>query len=481
MNWLVLLPEYILLLGLVINVVLCSIYQDSRVMVLHVFLLSLLVSLIGSVIFPFEGYIYTGLFVSSSILTLKRVVICFSAFVLLLGYDKMIEKDYDSSSFVLLQSSLIGVMLLISSSHLLTIYMGIELMSLPLYTLVAIRSWDDRSLEAALKYFVTGAIASGFLLFGFALLYAASGSLQLSVIKDMYDTHSASNLLSPDAAKLVTGLAIAMMSAGLAFKLGLFPFHSWLPDVYQAARPDVVLWISTLPKLAVGTVMIKLTLILQSQSIYWQPIILILGVLSVLYGNLMALSQSEYKRMIAYSSISHMGFFMMGLYTLNELGYTSSLIYMLIYMLMSTITFGWLLLIEETKQVPISSLGGLGYSSPLMGLIIMAGIFSLAGVPPFAGFMSKAMVFASLIKQGDILTSVGLIVISVFALGYYLNIVRLMYFKDETTGEAIVLNITTRKAVVLSGLGLGLLLTGILPNHIMLFANQAVTHASLIA
>ena len=150
-------------------------------------------------------------------------------------------------------------------------------------------------------------------------------------------------------------------------------------------------------------------------------------------------------------------------------------------MLMSTITFGWLLLIEETKQVPISSLGGLGYSSPLMGLIIMAGIFSLAGVPPFAGFMSKAMVFASLIKQGDILTSVGLIVISVFALGYYLNIVRLMYFKDETTGEAIVLNITTRKAVVLSGLGLGLLLTGILPNHIMLFANQAVTHASLIA
>jgi len=356
------------------------------------------------------------------------------------------------------------------AQDLLNMYIGLELMSLPLYTMAAIRTWDKASLEGALKYFVTGAVASGLLLLGFALLYAISGSIDLAQIALGIQDKVATKLFSLDLITLIGGLSVAFLVAACSFKLGLFPFHSWMPDVYQSARMDVVLWIATLPKIAIAIMVIKLISATAGLMMYWQSMFLIVGLLSVAFGNLMALSQSNYRRLMAYSSIAHMGFFAIAICVVRPvMGImlaSAGLFYMLVYMLMSFITLGVMLQVEKSESFEIGQLRAL-MSAPQLALVLMVGIFSLAGIPPLGGFMAKLFVFEGLIRTNQVMMAIIIILLSVIALGYYLKMVKVMYFNDQEDTEITVVRSHRLSLWLLSGLTFGLLYIGILPNQLL--------------
>jgi NADH-quinone oxidoreductase subunit N len=371
--------------------------------------------------------------------------------------------------------SLLGQMVMISGTNFLSIYLGLELMSLALYALVALRRNDSVSTEAAMKYFVLGALASGFLLYGMSMLYGATGSLDVNAVAKA----AVSGTIKP----MVLVFGIVFVVAGLAFKLGVVPFHMWVPDVYQGAPTPVTMLLGAAPKLATFAICVRLLVEgLLPQAINWQEMLLVLAVLSLAIGNITAIVQSNLKRMLAYSTISHMGFVLLGLLSgvvnQNSSGavgaYGSAMFYAITYVLTTLGTFGVVILLSRAgfEADKLEDLKGLNQRSPWFALVMLMLMFSLAGVPPMVGFYAKLTVLQAVLASGQVWLAVVAVMFSLIGGFYYLRVVKLMYFDAPVDHSPIVASGDLR--VTLSLNGAAMLVLGILPGGLMAACESAI-------
>ena len=389
--------------------------------------------------------------------------------------------------FTLSLFSLLGMFVMISGHHFLVIYLGLELLTLSSYALVALRRDDLPATEAAMKYFVLGALASGFLLYGLSMVYGATGSLDLSEV--MRAIAGGEATLKGSHQVLILGLVFVV--AGLAFKLGVVPFHMWVPDVYHGAPTVVTLLIGSAPKLAAFAIVIRLLVEgLMPLAVDWQQMLAVLSVFSLLVGNLAAIAQTNLKRMLAYSTISHMGFMLLGLLAGVVQGdsgnaanaYGSSMFYVVTYVLTTLGTFGIILLLSRNgfESDNIADLSGLNQRSPLYAGVMAICMFSLAGVPPLVGFYAKLAVLQALLASSQpiyIALAVFAVVMSLVGAFYYLRVVKVMYFDAPTQTADIEAGFDVRS--VLSINGALVLVLGIVPGGLMTLCAQAI--ASLMA
>ncbi len=382
--------------------------------------------------------------------------------------------------FTLSMFALLGISIMIIGNNFLSIYLGLELMSLSLYALVALRRDNAQATEAAMKYFVLGALASGFLLYGLSMMYGATGSL------DLGEVYKAT--LTGQINKQVLAFGLVFIVAGLAFKLGVVPFHMWVPDVYQGAPTAATLLVAGAPKLAAFAITIRLLVEgLINTATDWQQMLMILAVLSMTVGNLAAIAQTNLKRMLAYSGIAQLGFMLLGFVPTVVAGNTvsagngfgSSLFYVLTYVLTTLGTFGLIMVLSrpgfESEQ--ISDLAGLNKRSPMLAGIMAVFMFSLAGIPPTVGFYAKLAVLQALITTNSPLLlqiSIVAVLLSLVGAFYYLRIVKVMYF-DEPADTAPVAGGGAR--VLLSVNALVVLALGILPSGLMTLCAKAITQS----
>ncbi len=409
---------------------------------------------------------------------------CFAtvAMMVCLVYGRPYAADRDmlrgGELFTLAMFSLLGIFVMISGSNFLVIYLGLELLTLCSYALVALRRDHATSTEAAMKYFVLGAMASGFLLYGLSMLYGATGSLDIGTVFKVVNSKQVNHQV------LVFGLVFIV--SGLAFKLGAVPFHMWIPDVYQGAPTAVTVMIGSAPELAAFAIAIRLLVEgLLPLAIDWQQMLAIMAIGSLLVGNLAAIAQTNLKRMLAYSTIAQMGFVLLGLMsgvvngnTLSAANsYSSAMFYIISYVLTTLASFGIILLLarEGFESEEISDLAGLNQRSPLYAGVMAICLFSLAGIPPLVGFYAKLAVLQALIASGQaayIWMAVFAVVMSLIGSFYYLRVVKVMYFDAPITATSVSASADVR--FVLSLNGALVLILGILPGGLMTLCSQAI-------
>ncbi len=367
--------------------------------------------------------------------------------------------------------SLLGGFVMISANHLLTVYLGVELLSLALYAAVALRRESAVSTEAAMKYFVLGALASGFLLYGMSMIYGATGALEITAIQD--------KLAAGNADRLVMVFGTVFLVAGLAFKLGVVPFHMWVPDVYQGAPTATALLIGAAPKLAAYAIVIRLLVSgLFGVAADWQQMLLVLCVLSLLVGNLVAIMQTNLKRILAYSTIAHMGFMLLAIAS-GVLGektdgavnaYAASMFYVLTYVLTTLGSFGVILLASSRGYEfdTLDDFKGLAKTKPMLALV-----FSLAGIPPTVGFYAKLAVLESAVAAGYVGLAVFAVIASLIGAFYYLRIVKVMFFDDPVVRVPEQMQCPIQNSI-LSANGLAVIALGIVPGPLMAWCVLAV-------
>ena len=350
--------------------------------------------------------------------------------------------------------ALLGVMLLVSANTLVMVYLGLELTSLATYALVAYDRDSGRGSEAAMKYFVLGSMASGMLLYGMSMIYGATGSLELDTVA------AAVGLIGSDDVMLVFGLAFLV--AGLAFKLGAAPFHMWIPDVYHGAPVGITLFIASVPKMAVFAMAFRLLETgLGAMQPDWQQMLAVLAVLSIVLGNVAAIAQSNIKRMLAYSTISHMGFVLLGFLPGTDEGYGAAMYYVIVYSLMSAAAFGMVILLSErgVEAENLDDFKGLNQRDNWYAAVMAMVMFSMAGVPVFVGFFAKWLVIQAALEAGFAWLAILAVVFSVVGAFYYLRVVKLMYFDEATTDDALSAPVDFRAILSLNGIlmiGLGI-------------------------
>jgi NADH-quinone oxidoreductase subunit N len=409
---------------------------------------------------------------------------CFAALAVMvtLVYGRPYAADRDmlrgGEMFTLGLFALLGMFVMISGNNFLVLYLGLELLTLSSYALVALRRDNATASEAAMKYFVLGALASGFLLYGLSMLYGATGSLDISTVFKA--------VASGQIKHQVLVLGLVFVVCGLAFKFGVVPFHMWIPDVYQGAPTVVTLMIGGAPKLAAFAMTIRLLVEgLLPLAVDWQQMLMVLSVGSLLIGNLAAVAQINLKRMLAFSTISQMGFVLIGLLSGVVNGntaaaanaYSSSMFYVISYVLTTLATFGIILLLarEGFESEEITDLAGLNQRSPLYAGVMAVCMFSLAGVPPLVGFYAKLSVLQSLIASGQagaIALAVFAVMMSLIGAFYYLRVVKVMYFDAPITATTVSAGSDVR--VVLTIIGALILILGMLPGGLMALCARAI-------
>jgi NADH-quinone oxidoreductase subunit N len=426
-----------------------------------------------------QGSSFGGLYVVDSLSHFLKVLSYVAVAATLIygrGYAEQRDMLKNGGEFYSLTLfALLGQMVMISAGSMLTVYLGVELMSFALYALVALRRDDVKSTEAAMKYFVLGALASGVLLYGMSMIYGATGQLDLRLIAQVIGSGNAERL------PLVFG--VVFIVAGLAFKLAAAPFHMWTPDVYQGSPTSVTLILGAAPKLAAFAITLRLLVEgLHGIAVDWQPMLLILAVLSLAIGNIAAIAQTNFKRMLAYSTISHMGFVFLGLLSgvvqdqvLAGQAYGSALFYVIIYVLTTLVTFGLILLLSrkgfECEQ--ISDLKGLNRRNPILAAMLLLSMFSLTGIPPMAGFYAKLAVLQALVGAGHVAIAVVAVIFSLIGAFYYLRVVKMAYF-DEPEGEPVAIDNGIITNGVMSVNGLLIIVLGILPGGLMALCVRVV-------
>jgi NADH-quinone oxidoreductase subunit N len=418
---------------------------------------------------------------------------CFATIALMatLVYGRQYASQRDmlrgGELFTLSLFALLGMYVMISGHNFLVLYLGLELLTLSSYALVALRRDDLKATEAAMKYFVLGALASGFLLYGLSMVYGATGSLGLPEV--MRAIAGGEATLKGSQQVLILGLVFVV--SGLAFKLGAVPFHMWVPDVYEGAPTVVALLVGGATKLAAFAIMIRLLVEgLMPLAFDWQQMLAVLAVLSLLVGNLAAIAQTNLKRMLAFSTISHMGFLLLGLLAGVVQGdsgnaanaYGSSMFYIVTYVLTTLGTFGVILVLSRSgfESDNIADLAGLNQRSPLYAGVMAICMFSLAGVPPLVGFYAKLAVLQALLASSQpvyIGLAVFAVLMSLIGAFYYLRVVKVMYFDAPTQTAAIEAGFDARS--LLSVNGALVLVLGIVPGGLMTLCAQAI--ASLMA
>ncbi|MBA3774360.1 MAG: NADH-quinone oxidoreductase subunit NuoN [Ramlibacter sp.] len=409
---------------------------------------------------------------------------CFAtlAMMVCLVYGRPYAADRDmlrgGEMFTLAMFSLLGIFIMMSGSNFLVIYLGLELLTLCSYALVALRRDNATATEAAMKYFVLGAMASGFLLYGLSMLYGATGSLDIATVFKTVNSGQVKHQV------LVFGLVFIV--AGLAFKLGAAPFHMWIPDVYQGAPTSVTIMIGTAPELAAFAISIRLLVEgLLPLALDWQQMLMVMAIGSLLVGNLAAIAQTNLKRMLAYSTIGQMGFVLLGLLsgvvnnnTLSAANaYSSAMFYIVTYVLTTLASFGIILLLarEGFESEEISDLAGLNRRSPLYAGVMAVCLFSLAGVPPLVGFYAKLAVLQALVASGQALyiwLAVFAVLMSLIGSFYYLRVIKVMYFDAPITATTVSAPADVRIVLILNGALI--LILGVLPGGLMTLCAQAI-------
>ena len=406
---------------------------------------------------------FNDLFVQDAMadaLKLFIVIISFGVFVYSREYLQA-RNIFKGEFYVLGLFSIVGMMLMVSANNLLMLYLGLELLSLCLYALVAFNRDNGNASEAAMKYFVLGAIASGMLLYGMSILYGLSGSLQLSEISQAVTK-------AEGAQNIGMIFALVFIVVALAFKLGAVPFHMWMPDVYHGSPTAVTALIGTAPKLA-GFAMIMRLLVeaLGGLQADWQQMIIVLTVLSLAVGNIIAIAQTNIKRMLAYSTISHVGFILLGILAGTAEGYSSAMFYTISYAMMSLGGFGVIMLMARQgfEADNITDLTGLNQRSPWFAFIMMILMLSMAGLPPTVGFWAKLAVLTAVVDVDLVWMAVIAVFFSIIGLFYYLRIIKVMYFDDAVDTQP--LECGRDMQIALSTNGLAILALGLYPAALM--------------
>ena len=395
------------------------------------FNISLLVLLITAIITFNETFAIsrTTLFNDSVVIdymaSLMKIITLLGAFLALIISSSYLKtfKIFKIEYPILILSSVLGMMVMISSNDLMVFYMGLELQSLALYVLATFNRDQLKSSEAGLKYFVISALSSGLLLYGCSLIYGFSGSTNFNII---------SNQLNSNEYVLTFGIVFILV--GLAFKISAVPFHMWAPDVYQGSPTTVTLFFTMVPKIAALTVFIRFLYVPFLNLIdQWQMIIVFLSIASMLFGAIAAIGQTNIKRLIAYSSIGHIGYTLAGLATGSNEGIQSSIVYISIYIIMNLALFSCLLMLKRNNEYyeEIEDLSGLSKNHPLLSLSLLIILFSLAGIPPLAGFFAKFYIFKAVIEQSMYFLAIVGLLSTVIAAFYYLRVIKIIYFDKE--------------------------------------------------
>jgi NADH-quinone oxidoreductase subunit N len=413
---------------------------------------------------------FQGMFVSDFMAQLVKALTLLSvAATLVLGRSHLEVRGLLNGEYLCLALfGALGMMVMISANHFLTLYLGLELMALSQYAMVALQRDSVRATEAGMKYFVLGALASGLLLYGLSMIYGATGSLELTRVAYALE-HGA-------ARATLAAFGLVFVVAGIAFKLGAAPFHMWIPDVYHGAATPTTLLVGAAPKLAAFVFIMRLLANgLQGMTADWQQMLVFLAVTSIAVGNIVAIAQSNLKRMLAYSTISHMGFLILGLIAGNDNGYSSALFYVITYTIMTLGSFGMILLLSRAgfEAENIDDFKGLNQKSKWYAFVMLVLMFSLAGIPPTAGFFAKLSVLQAVLEAGYTWLVVLAVLLSVVGAFYYLRIVKVMYM-DDPVGE-ITIERRAGTRWVLSAMGIVTLVLGVLPAPLMDLCVRAIT------
>ena len=405
---------------------------------------------------------------------LKIAVLLITTMVFLYSGDYQKDRElYRGEYFVLGLFGVLGMMILISAHSFLTLYLGLELMSLSMYVMVALQRDEARASEAAMKYFVLGALASGMLLYGISMLYGAPGSLDIGEVAIAIQSQSSNADLN-----LVLVFGLVFVVSGTAFKLGAVPFHMWVPDVYQGAPTSVTTYIASAPKIAAFAMVMRLLVDgLNGMILDWQPMLIILALLSMALGNVIAIAQTNLKRMLAYSGISHIGFLLLGVLSGTEAGYESAMFYAITYALTSAGGFGMILLMSRKgfEAEEISDYKGLAKRHPWYALMMLILMFSMAGVPPTVGFYAKLAVLQQVVSVDLVWLAVAAVFFSVIGAFYYLRVIKTIYF-DKAEGEGMsVENVDLNPVgITLSLNAMVVLALGLFPAQLMLICQSAI-------
>ncbi len=400
-------------------------------------------------------------------------IFSFLAVSLVLFYSRSymeVRGLFRGETFVLILFSLLGMQVLITANSFLTLYLGLELMSLSLYALVAIQRDDQASAEAAMKYFVLGALASGFLLYGMSMVYGATGSLQIDQVAQALIGQSENPVL------LIFGLVFIV--SAIAFKLGAVPYHMWVPDVYQGAPTAITTLIASAPKFAAFALILRLLAgALGGAEFGWQGMLVVLSVLSVTLGHVVAIAQTSIKRMLAYSTIANMGYVLMGFLAADVTGYSAAMFYIVAYVMTTLGAFGVLMLLSRRgfEADHLDDLKGLNQRSPWWAFVMLVVMFSLAGMPPTVGFYAKLLVLQAAIKSDFLWLAVVGVLAALVGAFYYLRVVKLMYFDEPK--ERLPIEARTDTRLLLSANGMVLLVLGVLPQPLMGLCALALVHS----
>lgn len=398
--------------------------------------------------------------------TLKISVCLIVFFVFLYSHYYNQDRNIPSEFYVLGLLSTLGMMILISGHNLLLIYLGMELFSLPIYAMAALERRQGRCIEAAMKYFIIGALASAILLYGLSLVFGMTQSLDISVI--------ASAIMALHGGSLtILMLALIFIFAGIGFKFGVVPFHMWVPDVYEGTSTSVTLFISTAPKVAAFALVIRLVMeALPEFKIVSQELFITLAVLSIAIGNVVAIVQTNIKRLFAYSSIAHMGYVFLGFSAMTARGDAAALFYVLTYAMTTLVAFGLLVLLSRAgfEMDKMDDLSGLSTRNPWLAFLMLMALFSMAGIPPFVGFIAKVGLLEALINAHLVWLAILAVIFAIIGSFYYLRAVKVMYF-DEPQNR-IPLSCSTRNKITISINGLAILLVGLFPGCLFALCHQ---------
>jgi len=469
------LPE-ILLLVLVSIVLVRDLFLDDSRRDQTYFLSqgTLLVTVFALVSMPHIAPVYTfsNMFVDDTLgRTLKVLVLLTVSVIFAYSRAYSVQREmYKGEYFSLMLFASLGMMVLISANHFLTLYLGLELLALCQYALVALQRDSARSTEAAMKYFVLGALASGLLLYGMSMIYGATGALGLMQVSDA--------LASGAVNHQVATVGLVFIVAGLAFKLGVVPFHMWIPDVYEGAPTSMTLFIGTAPKIAGVAFFIRLLGEgLAPLAADWQQMLIVVAVLSMALGNITAISQTNIKRMLAYSTISHMGFVLLGILAASQQGYAAATFYISTYSLMGLGAFGMILLLSRAgfEAETLDDFKGLNKRSPWFALVMLVVMISMAGIPPSVGFFAKLSVLRAALTAGYTWLVVLAVLLSLVGAFYYLRIIKLMYMDEPVDTHPIDGEFDMK--VLLSLNGIAILALGILPQPLLSLFNHAVVQS----
>ena len=413
-----------------------------------------------------------GMFIDDVFSDVIKIAVCLlSLLVFIYSREYIKARDFFLSEyFVLGLFAVVGMMVMASANHFLVLYLGLELLSLCLYTMVAFQRDSGIATEAAMKYFVLGALGSAMLLYGMSIIYGMTGSLYINIVRGAVSAQA-----SPDNLILVLGLVFILVS--LAFKIGAVPFHMWVPDVYHGAPTSSTLFVSTAPKLAGFAIIIRLLVGgLEDLHFMWRDMLIILAVLSIFIGNLIAIAQTNFKRMLAYSAISHMGFMLLGVLAGTATGYSAGLFYALVYTFMGLGGFGIVVLLSRAgfEADELNDLKGLNKQHPWYAFLILVFMFSMAGVPPTIGFFAKLAVIQAVIDVDLIWLAVIAVLLAVVGAFYYLRVIKLVYF-DLPDKEAWIIEAPADIRLLLSANALALILLLPLMGPIQDLCSQAIS------